>query len=305
MGGTQTIDYEALAKQAGAISSQPPPPSGTIDYESLAKQAGSIGYQPPAASPLEAAAQATGLSPDTRGVLQRKWDEIKAGLAAAQPGGGLKPTGTVTGDAAEFLGMIASEISDLGIGAEAAAGAATVEKAIPSARRAGKVFQELKGTIGQHSVAMTDKLADALAEIKEAVDTGSTLPPVINKFVTRIADLEQGPLTYQEARQFYHNVSDLSASEKLAARPSDHRLIQQFRHALGETIEDTAQAAGRLQQYQSAMKEYARAARISEVGQYARKKIVPKVVTGALLGAGGTGVYEGYRYLKDMLGFAP
>lgn len=37
----QTIDYEALAKQAGAISSQP------VDYEALAKQAGATSSQTP------------------------------------------------------------------------------------------------------------------------------------------------------------------------------------------------------------------------------------------------------------------
>ena len=50
MGGT--IDYAALAKQAGALSSQPAPPSGNVDYVALAKQAGSVGYQPPPAPSL-------------------------------------------------------------------------------------------------------------------------------------------------------------------------------------------------------------------------------------------------------------
>lgn len=43
--GTQTIDYGALAQQAGAISSQPPPQSGNVDYAALAKQAGAVSSQ--------------------------------------------------------------------------------------------------------------------------------------------------------------------------------------------------------------------------------------------------------------------
>jgi hypothetical protein len=43
------VDYEALAKQAGAISSQPAAQSG-VDYEALAKQAGAIDSQPPAST---------------------------------------------------------------------------------------------------------------------------------------------------------------------------------------------------------------------------------------------------------------
>jgi hypothetical protein len=44
--GTQ-IDYAALAKQAGAISSQPIPQSGGVDYTALAKQAGAVSSQAP------------------------------------------------------------------------------------------------------------------------------------------------------------------------------------------------------------------------------------------------------------------
>lgn len=44
--GTQTIDYDALAKQAGALNSQP----GNVDYAALAKQAGAVDSQPPSPS---------------------------------------------------------------------------------------------------------------------------------------------------------------------------------------------------------------------------------------------------------------
>ena len=56
MSATQTIDYAALAKQAGAISSQPAPSaspasqSGSIDYAALAKQAGAVSSTPPPAA---------------------------------------------------------------------------------------------------------------------------------------------------------------------------------------------------------------------------------------------------------------
>ena len=46
--GTQTIDYGALAQQAGAISSQAAPQSGNVDYAALAKQAGATSSQPAA-----------------------------------------------------------------------------------------------------------------------------------------------------------------------------------------------------------------------------------------------------------------
>src|SRR5438876_8059058 len=58
MGGSPTVDYAALAKQAGATSSvpaqrqtqtaqtAPQPKTAQVDYAALAKQAGSTGYKP-------------------------------------------------------------------------------------------------------------------------------------------------------------------------------------------------------------------------------------------------------------------
>ena len=49
MSAAAQVDYEGLARQAGAISSQPAASgAGAIDYASMAKQAGATNYQPPA-----------------------------------------------------------------------------------------------------------------------------------------------------------------------------------------------------------------------------------------------------------------
>ncbi len=259
-------------------------------------------------SPLRGASQATGLSADTRGPFRKAWDEIKGGLTAAQPGGGLTPQPTTLGNAAEFAGMAGSTIANLAVPTEGAnaAGAtsAAISKALPARRiaQAGQAFKDLTGTIGDHSVAMTDRLAGSLADIKDAVDTGSQLPSVINKFVTRIADMEEGPLTYKEARQFYSNVSSLSASERMATKGNDLRLIQEFKHALGETISNTAEDAGRLEQYQGAMRDFANAkqaqGRVETITDVAKKA----AIRAALGGIGGGAGYEAYRLLRDLAG---
>jgi hypothetical protein len=243
------------------------------------------------------AQKAPGLTPSTigpgPGMLGRGWNDIKAGLTAAQPGAGLPVQPTALGNAAEFAGMLGTEAGQLGVGPGLAEGAGAIENLIPSAERAGKTFQELKGSIGTHTVAMTDRLADALGEIKQAADTGSTLPSVVNKFATRIADVDKGPLTYNEARQFYHNVSDLSASEKMAAKGNDLRLLQEFKHALGETVAQTAESANKLEKYQSAMSEFAKSQRLKE-----GVKTVGKLA----LGAGGLGgAYTTYRTIADLM----
>lgn len=280
------IDYDALAAKHGA----------TIDYDALAAKHGATATSPVSTDPLLGAAQATGIGPDTRGPFRKVWDEVKRGLTAAQPGEGLKPQPTTLASAAQYAGMVGTVASQLMPAPEAAAGSGAIERALPSTERAGKVFQELKGAIGDHSVHMTDRLANALADVKDAVDTGSTLPSVINKFVNRITSLEEGPLTYKEARQFYSNVSDLSASERMASKGNDLRLIQEFKHALGETISSTAENAGRLQQYQGAMSEFASAKRMADRVDTA-KNIAIKAIVPAVLGYGGV---KALGYLRDI-----
>lgn len=273
------------------------PPGATL-VSSGAPQA------PDANDPLRGASEATGMGADTRGPFRKAWDEIKRGLTAAQEGQGLKPQPTVLANAAEGVGMIGSTLSQFGAVPEAAAGGRVaqnlVEKVLPSTRaaKAGKVFEELKGAIGNHTVDMTDRLSNSMADIRDAVDTGSTLPSVINKFVTRVADIDEGPLTYKEARQFYSNVSDLSASEKMATKGRDLRLINEFKHALGETIGDTANKANMLQQYRQAMQDYAGAAKTKET-----LKTIGKVAlaTAGLGGAAGT-VHTAYKTINDLAG---
>lgn len=71
---TAPIDYDALAKQAGAISSQPAQTSGggDVDYDALAKQAGAISSEPaPAAAHKE-----------DPGFLRGLWDSTVGGLGS-------------------------------------------------------------------------------------------------------------------------------------------------------------------------------------------------------------------------------
>src|ERR1700719_1478346 len=68
--GTQTIDYAALAKQAGATSSQPAPAAaGNVDYAALAKQAGAVDSQP--AAPAQ--------PPQPQSFWQKMYDRVSLG----------------------------------------------------------------------------------------------------------------------------------------------------------------------------------------------------------------------------------
>ena len=165
---------------------------------------------------------------------------------------------------------------------------------LPSTERAGQAFQDLKSAIGENPVEITDKLGDALSQMKEGIDTGLNAPSVVNKLVTRLADTEEGPLTYSEARQFYSNMGDLATSEKMAANAKMQRLIYQVQHALGESIANTAESAGQLNQYKGAMSEFAKAKGLQEVGSNA-VDVAKKAAIPALFGAGGMAAYNAYQ----------
>ena len=193
---------------------------------------------------------------------------------------------------------VAGDVTGLAGGLAAGTLASKAADALPSATRAGRTFQELKGAIGDHTVGMTDDLANSLSNIKELIDTGASTPQVVNKFITRIADTNEGPLTYSEARNFYSNATKLSASEKMASNPAMKRAIGMFTNSLGDAIGNTADQAGKLSDLQGAMGEYAKAMRMREMGENAAE-LAKKVGVGALFGAGGAAAYKGY---KDITG---
>jgi hypothetical protein len=167
---------------------------------------------------------------------------------------------------------------------------------LPSAKiaSASKAFQELENAIGEHPVAMTDELKTALDNLKEFTDvTGRNPPSVVNKLVSRFADIEQGKLTYKEARMAYSDLSDLSATDKMATNAKMNRLLIPVKQALGDSIQNTLNAVGGLQKYQTAMGNFASAKGMTEFGEKLFKALK---IAGVSAGAAG-GVYAGYKEL--------
>lgn len=294
----QAIDFSDLGgKQVSPVPVASATPAGKIDFSDLGgTQVQAAPQQPTTLS------KTTGISAGS-GFLQQKWNEVKQGLASAQEGGGLSQQPTALGNAAQFAGALGTEAAQLGVGPELAASGLTkagqvVSEALPSTKmaNAGKLFNQLRGQIGQHTVEMTDKLGDALTDIKMAADSGTTLPTPVNKFVTRIADLEKGPLSYEEARNFYHNVSDLAASDRMAMNKNAQRLVLQFKSALGDTIANTVDKAGKLQTYQDAMQGFASGAKMQEKLNQVKDLVVKGAGTAALGGA----AYETARKLISL-----
>ena len=95
------IDYEALAKQAGAVQSQPAPQSGNVDYAALAKSAGAVDSQP-----APAATMAPGSYQTRKGgpILNANDSTLRSGIQGVQNALGVTRPPTSLGDEFSQIG---------------------------------------------------------------------------------------------------------------------------------------------------------------------------------------------------------
>lgn len=188
-------------------------------------------------------------------------------------------TPQMAGKGLEFLAETAIPITK---------GAQVVKGALPSTARAGAGFEQVM----RHAHSMpvdVSRAGDVALRIQELADRGGSMPMVVRKFLRRVTDPNMGDLTYREARDFYHNISRLSANEYQRLTPVVQREVGALRVALNDALTKTAEAAGKGNDYRSAMAEYRNAARgremVETVGSAAKKA----AVTGTI-GAAGYGL---------------
>jgi hypothetical protein len=141
-----------------------------------------------------------------------------------------------------------------------------VRSQIPSMARAGVRFQEVMGAAKNVPVNVSDPGNVAL-RIQQLAERGGSMPKVARDFLRRVTDPTKPSMTYEEARDFYHNISRLSADEFNRLTPVMKREVGNLRVALNRSIEGAAQQAGKLAEYRAAMAEYARRAHVEELAR--------------------------------------
>jgi len=153
--------------------------------------------------------------------------------------------GGATGIAAQVLGP---KVIEKGVNAVGA---------IPSAERAGANFQNLKQTIGQHPVFVTDEMSRNLNDLRQASAIKTPVPATVQNLIDRLDPMAGGGnLTYEEARRYASEISRLSAEDKFRMTPNTKRMVGNLSKSLNGAIQDTADVAGKGTQLASAMKEY-------------------------------------------------
>jgi len=215
----------------------------------------------------------------------------KGGAEITQEGKAWQGTKDVVGGTAEaltipsaFMGGPAAEV-----GGEAAATAAG--KVFGDAEKSGNLFNKVAAAAKDLDVPVTDEMYAAIADAKKLSDAGAKgLPRVITKFFNRVGNVDE-PLTWDEARRFYSNVSRLSANEYQSMAPQMSRAVAKFGSAFADALEGVAQEAGVADDYSQAMQLYSKAKSWQKFGSNVwnvLKNKVGDVAAGAVGGGAAT-----------------
>lgn len=153
--------------------------------------------------------------------------------------------------------------------------------------RAAQNFQQVASVANKVAVPITNDLSKALGDYQSLVDAGGSRSLSVSKLLGRLTDPDKGPLTYEEARKFYSNISRLSADEMGRLTAVMKRQVGTIRAALGDAVQQAAENAGQGQAYSDAMTEYAKAKNLQDFGSTLKSGLVNAVKYGVPSGIGG------------------
>lgn len=127
---------------------------------------------------------------------------------------------------------------------------------------------------------------------------GGSMPRVASRLMQRITDPKAADLTFEEARDFYSNLSRMSANEFNSVNPTMQRQLGAMRNALHQALVDAAETVGKGEQYAQGISEYAKAGRAA--AQWDKVKPAAMRTLRELVKAGAYGVGAGglYRVLR-------
>jgi hypothetical protein len=240
-----------------------------------------------ASLPLGLARMAKGAGEVTPGSQASTWQGTKDVV------GGAMDAATIP---SAFLGGPAAEGS-------AAAADAAASKVFGNAERAGQLFNEVKQAAGNVPVDVTDEMSQAASRIQELSDAGAKgMPRVITKFVSRVTDPDKPQITYDQARDFYTNVSRLSSSEYQNMSPQMSAAVSRFAGAFKDSIRASADSMGAADKLDQAMQLWGTAKSWQQFGSEVWTGFKRGLPWGAGAGAGAATGSFAIKKLTDLLG---
>lgn len=159
---------------------------------------------------------------------------------------------------------------------------------LPSAAHAGGVLGDVTEAANNVRVPLS-KVTAPLQRVTELGERGGTLPTSANALLKRTQML--GDMTFPEARDYYSNISSLSADDANKLSPVMKRAVGAMKAGFHGDLTEAANQVGMGDEYANAMKEYANAMKLRGAGQAALKYALP---------AGG--VLGGLEWLRHKVG---
>jgi len=221
-------------------------------------------------------------------VSDADWDKLTPGERLQ---GVLKATGYAVSGAlgmgAEGRGAVDNPKTTLALAAVPVVGKA-VGPLIPTRAKAAEKFAEVARVVNQQpvDVARTGDVALRIADLAQR--GGGTLwgPAPVRQFIQYVTDPRKPQMTYEVARDFYSNISRLSADEVKRMAPTVRRELGGLREALKEALAKTAASGGKEKVFRAAMREYRIASQAHEIALKAAKWTAGAVGLGAATKAG-------------------
>jgi hypothetical protein len=184
-------------------------------------------------------------------------------------------------------GYDAVEHPGLTLATAALPGGVNAAASLPTRAKAGAKFQQVLRAVGDEPVDVA-RPGDSALRIYQLSERGASMPKAVRDFLKRATDPSKADMSYKEARDFYSNLTSLSADETRRMSRPIRRELNELRVALDKALAQTAAGGGQEQVYREAMREYAIASRMRELSDKALK-----------YGAGVAGAGAAYNFMKD------
>jgi hypothetical protein len=150
-------------------------------------------------------------------------------------------------------------------------GAEKVIEAVPSAKYAGQVLAAVERDAGHLPVDLS-RSAEPLLRVKDLADRGGVMPTAVRKLLLRATEPGGKPISFSELKDFYSNITSLTAKEKMSLTPIMRRQLGMTAAALKQDLAATAAQVGKSAEYLKGMGEYASAMKLqrtaNEVGKW-------------------------------------
>jgi len=138
---------------------------------------------------------------------------------------------------------------------------------IPSKARAGAKLNEIQEQAKDVPVSLKRTGEPLLRGQTISERGGPPLPRAAGALAERVTNPDLGDMLYPEARDYYSNLSQQSVMDRFTMNGQMRRQLGLIREGLKGDIHDAAASIGRGADYDAAMNEYARAAKMGKIGK--------------------------------------